>query len=113
MEIFELKERLSVNLKKLRKEKNWSQFELAEKADISEQTVNSIESRRLWPSEKTLVKITNALNADVHRLFLPESYAGLPQSELSADLRLAVVQSVRALVEKTLADYCKQDGGRT
>ena len=42
--IFELKTRLSKNLKKLRKEKNWSQFELAEKADLSEQTINSIEN---------------------------------------------------------------------
>ena len=72
MEIFELKTRLSKNLKKLRKEKNWSQFELAEKADLSEQTINSIESKRLWPSEKTIIKISNALNEDVSKLFIPE-----------------------------------------
>jgi transcriptional regulator with XRE-family HTH domain len=37
MEQIELRQRLSVNLKKQRKNRNWSQFELAEKADISEQ----------------------------------------------------------------------------
>ncbi|MBO5289648.1 MAG: helix-turn-helix transcriptional regulator [Spirochaetales bacterium] len=72
MEQIELRKRLSVNLKKQRKNKNWSQFELAEKADISEQTINSIESHRLWPSDKTLVKIAGALKIDIYKLFLPD-----------------------------------------
>ena len=62
----ELREDLSQNLKKYRKQKGWSQFELAEKAEISEQTINSIEGLRLWPSDKTLSKIeelnTNTLS---------------------------------------------------
>lgn len=47
MESQELRETLSQNLKKNRKLKNWSQFELAEKAEISKQTINSIEGLRL------------------------------------------------------------------
>lgn len=61
MEELDIKSRLSNNLKNIRKEKGLSQFELAEKANISEQTINSIESKRLWPSDKTLSKITTAL----------------------------------------------------
>ena len=57
MEAQDLRVALSLNLKKYRKIKGWSQFELAEKAEISEQTVNSIEGLRLWPSDKTLAKM--------------------------------------------------------
>ena len=91
----------------LRKEKKWSQFELAEQADISEQTINSIESRRLWPSDKTLAKITDALDTDISRLFLPDCSTEFPGRELPEDLCTAVVQSVRNLVEATLQQYTK------
>lgn len=47
METQGLRETLSQNIKKYRQTKGWSQFELAEKAEISEQTVNSIEGLRL------------------------------------------------------------------
>ena len=69
MEELDIKSRLSNNLKNIRKEKGLSQFELAEKANISEQTIISIESKRLWPSDKTLSKITNALEIDIFKLF--------------------------------------------
>ncbi len=105
MDSFELKTRLSVNMKKLRKNKQWSQFELAEQADISEQTVNSIESKRLWPSDKTLIKIINALDADIYQLFLPDTDEKIFQPATQNDLREAVIQSVRDLVESTLKYY--------
>ena len=107
MNTLELKTRLSANIKQLRKEKKWSQFELAEQADISEQTINSIESRRLWPSDETLAKITDALDTDISRLFLPDCSTEFPGRELPEDLCTAVVQSVRNLVEATLQQYTK------
>ena len=76
MESQELKELLSQNLKKFRKERGWSQFELAEKAGISEQTMNSIEGLRLWPSDKTLSKLTSALKIAPFMLFLPLRFTG-------------------------------------
>ena len=105
MEIFELKTRLSNNLKKLRKEKSWSQFELAEHADISEQTINSIESKRLWPSEKTITKIINALDVDVCKLFLPEKEIGIPKDEISEELKNVVIHSIHNLIEETFQNY--------
>lgn len=105
MEVQEIKNRLSTNIKKIRKAKGWSQFELAEKSDVSEQTINSIESKRLWPSEKTLAKISNALEIDIYKFFLPVRNSVFSSEEFSSDLRLAVVQSVQNLVEKTLQQY--------
>ena len=105
MEQIELRQRLSVNLKKQRKNKNWSQFELAEKADISEQTVNSIESHRLWPSDKTLVKIAGALKIDIYKLFLPDENSIEIDNEKKEIICNSIRENVRKLVDQTLSEY--------
>ena len=102
----ELRETLSQNLKKYRKIKGWSQFELAEKAEISEQTVNSIEGLRLWPSDKTLAKIANVLEVEMYRLFVPQKLT--LQSEAISELKHAVVKTVENLVHDTLSDWENQ-----
>ena len=102
----ELRETLSQNLKKYRKIKGWSQFELAEKAEISEQTVNSIEGLRLWPSDNTLVKIANVLEVEMYRLFVPQKLT--LQSEAISELKHAVVKTVENLVHNTLSDWENQ-----
>ncbi len=106
MESQELRECLSLNLKKYRKIKGWSQFELAEKAEISEQTVNSIEGLRLWPSDKTLAKLANVLEVEMYRLFVPQTLA--MQSETISELKHAVVKTVETLVNDTLQDWERQ-----
>lgn len=106
MESQELREYLSLNLKKYRKIKGWSQFELAEKAEISEQTVNSIEGLRLWPSDKTLAKLANVLEVEMYRLFVPQTLA--MQSETISELKHAVVKTVETLVHDTLQDWERQ-----
>ena len=103
MESHELREYLSLNLKRYRKVKGLSQFELAEKAEISEQTVNSIEGLRLWPSDKTLSKIANVLEIEMYRLFVPQKMS--LQSESIAELKHAVVKTVETLVHDTLQDW--------
>ncbi len=106
MESQELKELLSQNLKKFRKERGWSQFELAEKAGISEQTMNSIEGLRLWPSDKTLSKLTSALKIAPYKLFLPQK---LPiKSDTLKDLKAAAIQSVQDILSDTLQDWAGQ-----
>lgn len=106
MESQELREYLSLNLKKYRKIKGWSQFELAEKAEISEQTVNSIEGLRLWPSDKTLAKLANVLEVEMYRLFVPQTLA--MQSETISELKHAVVKTVETLIHDTLQDWERQ-----
>ncbi len=103
MESQNLREALSYNLKKYRKIKGLSQFELAEKAEISEQTVNSIEGLRLWPSDKTLAKMANALEVEMYRLFVPQKLA--IQSESIAELKHAVVKTVETLIHDILQDW--------
>ena len=103
-----LKSRLSANIKKFRRERRLSQFELAERAELSEQTINSIESRRLWPSDKTLIKICGVLNIDVYQLFLPEILPLTYSSQDCTELKSAVVESIRHLVSRTLDEILKE-----
>ena len=103
-----LKFRLSSNIKKFRKEYKLSQFELAERAELSEQTINSIESRRLWPSDKTLLKICGVFDIDVYQLFLPEMLSLAYRNPDYAELKSAVVESVRHLVSQTLDEILKE-----
>ena len=53
----EIQKRLAENLKRLRKEQKLTQFELAEKANISEAMVKSVELAQSWPSDKTLTQL--------------------------------------------------------
>lgn len=106
MEPQELREILSQNLKKYRKLKGWSQFELAEKADISDQTINSIEGLRLWPSDKTLAKIANVLDIELYKLFVPQKL--IMQSDSIAELKHAIINTVENLVHDTLNDWENQ-----
>jgi len=62
---------LAENLKKHRKMLGLSQEKLAEMANVSWQTVNSIECRRTWVSDKTLESLADALKIDTFNLLLP------------------------------------------
>jgi len=62
---------LAANLKRHRKTLRLSQEKLAEMADLSWQTVNSIECNRTWVSDKTLESLANALKIDTFQLLLP------------------------------------------
>ena len=67
----DIQNRLGENVKRIRKSLKLTQFELAEKAELSEETVKNIELSRCWTSDKNLAKLTKALDVDIHTLFLP------------------------------------------
>lgn len=108
MENENLKSLLSINLKKFRREHRLSQFDLAERAELSEQTINSIEGCRLWPSDKTLIKICGVLKIQVYQLFLPEFNPFAYQEQEYNHLKTSVVESVRHLVSKTLDEILQE-----
>jgi DNA-binding XRE family transcriptional regulator len=67
----ELRLILAKNLKKHRKHLGLSQEKLAETANISWQTVNSIECHRTWVSDITLENLADALKIETFQLLLP------------------------------------------
>jgi transcriptional regulator with XRE-family HTH domain len=63
---------LAGNLKKYRKKYGYSQEKLAEKAELSAQTLNDIEGCRRWISARTMTKLAKALNIAEYQLLMPE-----------------------------------------
>ncbi|MDR2632915.1 MAG: helix-turn-helix domain-containing protein [Treponema sp.] len=66
-----LRRLLSLNIKSRRRLLGISQEKLAEAADLSAQTVNDIEGCRMWVSDKTIVKLAQALQVEAYQLLLP------------------------------------------
>jgi putative transcriptional regulator len=56
-------------LKELRANRGWSQAELAERLDVSRQTVNSIETGRYDPSLPLAFKIARLFGLPVEAIF--------------------------------------------
>ena len=99
----ELQTRVIDNIRFLRKKAGLSQEKLADKADISRQMMNDIEGKRRWLTKGTLVKLCNALNVDVHELFIPSA------SE-NADIQntyQVITQKVVSKVQEAIDDVLK------
>jgi transcriptional regulator with XRE-family HTH domain len=68
-----LKAILSSNLKEFRHRRNWSQFKLAAKINISTNFLADIEAGNTWVSAQTLVKLAKAFEIEVYELLRPQN----------------------------------------
>lgn len=59
-------------LKELRAERGWSQADLAEKLDVSRQTVNSLERGKYDPSLPLAFKIAAVFALPIENIFKPD-----------------------------------------
>jgi len=59
-------------LRELRAVRRWSQADLADRLDVSRQTVNAIENGRYDPSLPLAFKIADVFEEQIESLFLPE-----------------------------------------
>lgn len=59
-------------LKALRSELNWSQGDLAQKLDVSRQTINAIETGKFDPSLPLAFKIARLFVMPIEAIFEPE-----------------------------------------
>ncbi len=98
----ELQTRVIQNIRALRKKKGFSQERLADKADISRQMMNDIEGRRRWLTKRTLVKLANALEVDVHELFIPSAQENEKTKGIYDTITQEVVSQVKEAVNKAL-----------
>jgi putative transcriptional regulator len=62
-------------LRELRAVRRWSQADLADRLDVSRQTVNAIENGRYDPSLPLAFKIADVFEERIESLFLPEDSA--------------------------------------
>jgi transcriptional regulator with XRE-family HTH domain len=100
---------LSVNLKKLRGYREWSQMDLAEKASLSTNFVSDIERGLKWPHPETLQNLAAAFEVAVYELFKPEDEKG-PEIEdfmnrFSKDVLIAVEESVKKTLRNVKNQY--------
>ena len=61
------------NLKSLRADRGWSQGDLADRLDVSRQTVNSLERGKYDPSLPLAFKIARVFGRPIEEIFTPES----------------------------------------
>lgn len=59
------------HLRDLRAERGWSQADLAEKLDVSRQTVNAIETEKYDPSLPLAFKIAELFGMRIEEIFVP------------------------------------------
>lgn len=90
-------------IKELRKQKKWSQEELAERAGISQSALSAIERGAKQPTVETLNSICNALNISLADFFSAE------KSELSPAL-IELINVASKMPEnklKLISDFIK------
>lgn len=100
----DIQNRLGENLKRIRKSKNLTQFQLAEIADVSEETIKNIELCRCWTSDKNLAKITEALNVDIYKLFLPVESSIQKDSENIAQIKQIIAKDLKSYIETKIKE---------
>jgi putative transcriptional regulator len=59
------------HLRELRSEQGWSQADLAERLDVSRQTVNAIETGKYDPSLPLAFKIARLFGQSIEAIFVP------------------------------------------
>ena len=70
----DIKELLGKRIKELRKEKGLTQEQLAETVGIEPNNLSRIEKGRNYPTPENLLKIANALNVSVDKLYIFEHH---------------------------------------
>ncbi|GAB3511261.1 helix-turn-helix transcriptional regulator [Pseudoxanthomonas daejeonensis] len=60
------------HLRELREAKAWSQGELAERLEVSRQTINALETGKYDPSLPLAFKIARLFGLQIEDVFLPE-----------------------------------------
>lgn len=105
MQDFEIRTRVAENIRSIRKQKKLTQFQLAEKSNLSEATIKSIELSHSYPEEKTLSQITEALEIDVVKLFMPVGESFKENKENTAKLKSAIANDLRNYVNEILKEF--------
>jgi len=112
----ELKDILSDNIRKHRNRRNWSQFVLASKTNLSTNFLADIEAGNTWVSAQTLMKLAKAFEIEAFELLIPQEKSINPRLQPKNDVNrkelnrfsqdLAVV--LQEAVEKAINHVKKQ-----
>jgi transcriptional regulator with XRE-family HTH domain len=102
---------LSKNLKTQRNKLGFSQEKLAEISGLSVQTINDIEGGRRWVSDKSITKLSAALNVECFQLLIPDffnqSKKEMSPTENLMKLKEKMHKGVDALIDSQFTDFIK------
>jgi len=102
---------LSKNLKAQRNKLGLSQEKFAEISGLSIQTINDIEGGRRWVSDKSITKLSNALNVECFQLLIPDFFnqnkkETTPTQKLMK-LKEKMHKGVDTLIDSQFTDFIK------
>ena len=103
-----LRKILSLNIKRYRQRKGWTQAKLAEEMDISTNYLSDIETKKGWVSPLSLANLANALEIEVFELFKPEE---TPPSDVLSTMNKCLDDfsiSLRISFEKALIESMRK-----
>jgi transcriptional regulator with XRE-family HTH domain len=111
----EIRSILAKNLKEQRKKLGLSQEKFAEISGLSIQTINDIEGCRKWVSDKTMTKLSLALNLECYQLLLPK-IAVKRKKEINStkqlwDLMKILKKNVDSQIVSLFTEYLKKKNG--
>jgi len=100
----EIRAVLAQNIKLFRIHRDWSQADLAEKADISIPFLSDIERGNKWPYPDTLSRLAKALCVDVYELFRGEN----PLARENRDYTARIVKEILIAQNEAAESIYKQ-----
>ena len=106
MNIQELKDVYTANLRNLRKTKKMNQAEISEKVGITEKFYNDLETGRKWGSFETIVDLANAFGVEPYELFLPAGSVISYNERRTKDLMKRLRTNLSELVD-TMEEFLK------
>jgi len=108
----EIRSILANNLKEQRKKMGLSQEKFAEISGLSIQSINDIEGCRKWISDKTITKLSKALNLECYQLLMPKLTTKRKKEKNSTqqlwDLMKNLKKSVDSQIVSNFTEYLKK-----
>jgi transcriptional regulator with XRE-family HTH domain len=100
-----IRETLSKNLRDNRRKCGFTQAQLAEKADVSLHYLAMIELTRNMPKVDTIERLANALNVEIHELFI----APLSPAFETKKLRQEIITDLKEIVKEAVEEAFEQE----
>jgi len=102
----EIKAILGKNIKFLRYRKEYSQADLAEKADISITFLSNIERGLKFPKPDIMAKIAESLDVELHELFKTD-IVPIDKKSLINNISKDVIKKINQSVKEVFTQYLK------
>ena len=102
-----LKNVFSKNVKKFRGLRGLTQHELAARTGLSPQTIIRIEGGTIWPSDKTLCKLSDILKIEIFKFFIPSEDAALATD--SDDLKAYIGKYIKDIIKFSYDEFMSEN----